>query len=234
MRSTRQWRARRSLPAATNEHVEQDPARVVGELLARASGNIVLTGGSSPGAAYEHAASLQADWSGRTIWWGDERCVPPDDERSNYLLAKRALLDHLDGEPDVQRIRGELQPADAAGEYDKLLEGVELDFLLLGLGPDGHVASLFPGSPQLEIRDRIVTSGPAGLEPFVDRVTLTLPTLLSAKRVVFLVTGADKADAVRRAFREPISDEVPASLLRTGDAPIEVYLDAAAAGKTGD
>jgi 6-phosphogluconolactonase len=230
----RQWSDRRNLPAATTEHIEQDPARAVAAILAacaRTGDQIVLTGGGSVGEAYELAAADQPDWGEATVWWGDERCVPPDDERSNYGLAKRTLLDRLTEQPDAHRIRGELQPADAAGEYEKALEGVELDLLLLGLGPDGHVASLFPGSPQLEERERLVTSGPAGLEPFVDRVTLTLPALLSARRIVFLVTGADKADAVRRAFREPISDEVPASLLRGGGAPIDVYLDAAAGSK---
>jgi 6-phosphogluconolactonase len=211
--------------------VLDEPAAAVGELLAEAARRgetIVLTGGSV-GAAYERAAALEPDWSAASVWWGDERCVPPDDDRSNYGLAKLTLLDRLEREPEVHRIRGELQPADAAGEYDKALEGVELDVLLLGLGPDGHVASLFPGSPQLEVRDRRVTSGPAGLEPWVDRVTLTLPALLSAARIVFLVTGAAKADAVERAFRGPVTEEVPASLLRAGTAPIDVYLDADAA-----
>ena len=214
-------------------HVEDEPARRVGELLAasaRARETIVFTGGSTVGKAYEHAAALEPDWSDVSVWWGDERCVPPDDARSNYLLAKRALLDRLAGQPDVHRIRGELQPADAAGEYEKALEGVELDVLLLGLGPDAHIASLFPGSPQLEERERLVTSGPAGLEPFVDRVTLTLPALLSAKRIVFLVTGDNKAEAVRRAFRDEIGGKAPASLLRRGSAPIDVYLDAPASG----
>jgi 6-phosphogluconolactonase/glucosamine-6-phosphate isomerase/deaminase len=114
---------------------------------------------------------------------------------------------------------------------EKALDGVGLDFLLLGLGPDAHIASLFPGSPQLAERERLVTSGPAGLAPYVDRVTLTLPALLSARRIVFLVTGADKADAVRRAFRDEISEDAPASLLRRGDVPIDVYLDAAASGR---
>ena len=102
--------------------------------------------------------------------------------------------------------------------------------MLLGLGPDGHIASLFPGSPQLEERTRLVTSGPAGLEPFVDRVTLTLPVLLSAPRTWFLVTGSAKADVVARAFRGPITPEVPASLLREGDGEIFVFLDRDAAG----
>jgi 6-phosphogluconolactonase len=214
-------------------HVEDDPARRVGDLLAAAAAageTIVLTGGRSVAPAYEHAAAAQPDWSDASVWWGDERAVPPDDERSNYLLAKRSLLDRLDGEPDVHRIRGELQPADAAGAYEKAIEGETLDLLLLGLGPDAHVASLFPGTPQLEERERLVTSGPAGLEPFVDRITLTLPALLGARRLVLLVTGADKAEAVRRAFRDEISDEAPASLLRLGDAAIDVYLDAAASG----
>jgi len=218
-------------------HVEADPSGRVAELLAtaaRAGETIVLTGGTSVGMAYEQAAALEPDWNKVSVWWGDERCVPPDDERSNYLLAKRTLLDRVEREPDVHRIRGELQPADAAGEYEKALDGVELDLLLLGLGPDAHVASLFPGSPQLDERKRLVTSGPAGFEPFVDRVTLTLPALLSAKRIVLLVTGANKAQAVQRALRDDISEDVPGSLLRRGDAPIDVYLDAAAAGSTGD
>jgi 6-phosphogluconolactonase len=214
-------------------YVEDDPARNVGELLAASATRgetIVLTGGSSVARAYELAASIQPDWGEASVWWGDERAVPPDDERSNYLLAKRTLLDRLEHEPDVHRIRGELQPADAAGEYEKAIEGETLDLLLLGLGPDAHVASLFPGSPQLMERERLVTSGPAGLEPLVDRITLTLPALLGASRIVFLVTGAAKAEAVRRAFRDEISDDAPASLLRRGEAPIDVYLDEAASG----
>jgi 6-phosphogluconolactonase len=215
-------------------HVVDDPALAVGELLAAAARRgetITLTGGDTAGAAYKYAAALELDWSEATVWWSDERCVPPDDERSNDRLAKRTLLDRITRQPTVHRIRGELDPADASGEYDKQLEGVVLELLLLGLGSDGHVASLFPGLPQLDERERLVTSGPAGLEPFVDRVTMTLPALLSAHRIVFLVTGAAKADAVDRAFRGEITPDVPASLLREGDAPIDVFLDAAATAR---
>ena len=102
--------------------------------------------------------------------------------------------------------------------------------MLLGLGGDGHTASLFAGSPQLAERDRLVTHGPAGIEPFVERVTLTLPALLGAREIVFLVTGADKAGAVDRAFFGPIDEATPASLLRSGERAAGVYLDPAAAG----
>ena len=220
-------------------HVLADPAAAVGELLAqqaRAGGTIVLTGGSTPGRAYERAAALSPDWHRVSLWWGDERCVPPDDELSNYRLARETLLDRLGTPPgEVHRIRGELAPADAAADYDAALDGVRIDLLLLGLGSDGHMASLFPGSPQLAVTDRTVTSGPAGLTPFVDRVTLTLPALRSAARIVFLVAGADKAPAVEAAFARPVSDTVPASLIRTGAAVrAEVFLDGAAAGRIGD
>jgi 6-phosphogluconolactonase len=212
--------------------VLDEPEAAVAELLAAAArrgGTIGLTGGTSVGHAYEKAAALEPDWSRVAVFWGDERCVPPDDERSNFLLARQTLLDNLERPPEVHRIRGELEPEEAALEYDEALDGVRFDLKLLGLGPDAHMASLFPGSPQLTVRDRRVTSGPAGLEPFVDRVTMTVPMLLSIPRLVFLCTGADKAEAVRRAFRDDVSEDAPASLLRQGDSPIEVYLDRAAA-----
>jgi 6-phosphogluconolactonase len=216
-------------------HVVADPAVPVGDLLAEQAargGSIVLTGGTSVAHAYERAAERAPDWSRVTVWWGDERCVPPDDERSNYRLAKESLLDRLVSAPrEVHRIRGELEPPTAAEELDRELSGVELDLLLLGLGSDGHVASLFPGSPQLTVEDRRAVSGPAGLEPFVDRITMTMPTLQSAKRIVFIVSGEQKADAVERAFGGDVSADVPAALVRLAEAPVEVYLDAAAAAR---
>jgi 6-phosphogluconolactonase len=215
-------------------HIVDDPAAAVGGLLAeqaRRGGSIVLTGGSTPGSAYRHAAELEPDWSKVTLWWGDERCVPPDDERSNYRLAKETLLDLLEKPPAAtHRIRGEAPPAEAADELDAALAGVTLDFLLLGLGPDGHMASLFPGSPQLEVTDRRAIDGPAGLEPWVHRVTFTVPTIQAARRVLFLVSGSSKAEAVARAFGGDISAEVPASLSRRASR-VEVFLDRAAGDK---
>jgi 6-phosphogluconolactonase len=223
------------VPLPPELNVLSDPAAAVAEILAeqaRRGGSIVLTGGSAPRPAYLGAAALEPDWSRATVWWGDERCVPPDDERSNYLLAKESLLDRLAAGPrEVHRIRGEADPAEAAAELDRALEGVQLDLLLLGLGPDGHVASLFPGSQQLAVEDRRAVSGAPGLEPLVERVTMTMPVLRGARRIVVLTPGAEKADAVSRAFGASIDDRVPASLLRYADVPVEVFLDPPAGSK---
>jgi 6-phosphogluconolactonase len=223
------------MPQPPDLQIVDEPAVPVGDLLAdraRRGGSIVLTGGSGPGDAYRRAAGLAPDWSKVTLWWGDDRCVPPEHEWSNYRLAKGTLLDHLEQQPrEVHRIRGELPPSEAADALDQELEGAELDFLLLGLGPDAHVASLFPGSPQLGVDDRRATSGPAGLEPWVDRVTMTMPELRSAKRIVFIVSGESKADAVARAFGGEITPEAPASLVRLTEIRVEVFLDRAAASK---
>ena len=213
--------------------IARDPADELGSALAAwgyGGQAIFLTGGSAIGPAYEKAAEIP-DWSSSSVWWGDERCVPPDDERSNYLLAKRSLLDRLEDPPEIHRMRGELDAATAAEEYEAELDGVEIELLLLGMGPDGHVASLFPGSPQLQVRGRRVTSGPAGLEPFVDRVTLTLPALLSAQETWLLITGEAKAEMVARVLRGPITEDVPASLLRRGEGNITAFLDHAAASR---
>src|SRR5690348_16629456 len=130
--------------------VAEDPARVVAERLAeaaRAGGHVALTGGSTPRVAYELAATLETDWSGVELWWGDERCVPADDERSNYGMAKKALLDHV-RTGKVHRMRGELGREQGAELYEQELGSLErFDLMLLGLGPDGHVASLFPEQP---------------------------------------------------------------------------------------
>jgi 6-phosphogluconolactonase len=198
---------------------------------ARAGAQIVLTGGSTPRRAYELAALREPDWSQAGAWWGDERCVPPDDERSNYRLAREALLDRLDRPPAVHRIRGELDPEEAAAEYERELGDTRLDLVLLGLGPDGHTASLFPEAPTLRVRDRKVVAAEAGLEPFVPRVTLTIPALATAAAILFLVTGEEKAEAARRAFAEEPSERTPASLVRAASGAAVAVLDRAAAAQ---
>jgi 6-phosphogluconolactonase len=213
---------------------EQEVAALVGERLARAAregGNVVLTGGQTPEQAYKEAAERAPDWSSVDVWWGDERCVPPDDENSNYGMAKRSLLDRLDRAPrSIHRIRGELGKEEAAADYERELGDTQLDLLLLGVGPDGHVASLFPNAPTLR-RRRQVLPAEAGLEPFVDRVTLSLPALRAAREVLFLLTGEAKADAAVRAFASEPSPETPASLVRARGGRTVAILDRAAAAK---
>jgi 6-phosphogluconolactonase len=211
--------------------VADDPARVVGELLAEAAGagqHLALSGGSTVGAAFDVAAA--GDWSTATVWWGDERCVPPDDERSNFRLAQERLFSRLAAQPEIHRIRGELPPEAAARAYDDELDGVGIDLALNGVGPDGHTASLFPGSPQLDAADRRAVSGPAGLEPWVERVTLTVPTLNAIPTIVYLATGAAKAEAVRRAFEDAPDPATPASLVRGAERTL-VVLDREAASR---
>jgi 6-phosphogluconolactonase len=206
-----------------------DPARLVAERLAAATGNMVVTGGTSPVRAYELAAELRPDWSETELWWSDERCVPPEHELSNYKLVKESLLDRVTA-GGVHRMRGELGRDAGADAYEQELGGLErFDFMLLGLGPDGHVASLFPDQPTLGETERHAIGAEAKHEPYVDRITLTLPVLCAARTIVFLITGGDKADAVRRAFAEEPSRATPGSLVR-GDETL-VVLDAAAAAR---
>jgi 6-phosphogluconolactonase len=215
---------------------EQEAARLVAERLARQAqvgGHVVLTGGSTPRVAYELAAGLALDWSRVELWWGDERCVPPDDDRSNFRMAKQALLDRLDGEPAaVHRMQGELGREAGAEEYARELVGAgTFDLVLLGLGPDGHIASLFPNFPTLDVTDRDVVGSEAGHEPFVDRISMTLPRLCATRELLFLVAGEDKADAVTRALHGEPSPETPGSLARAADGVTRAVLDRAAAAK---
>jgi 6-phosphogluconolactonase len=220
--------------------VVEDPAEPVAQLLGEAAargGNIVLTGGSTPRRAYETASRAGVDWSGATIWFSDERCVPPDDPLSNFALADGALIGRLpkDQRPEVMRMEGELGPETGAANYEarvreRLGGDPRWDLLLLGLGPDAHVASLFPGRPELEERERLVAGvEQAGWEPYVPRISLTLPALDAGRRVVFLVTGADKAPAMRRAFGDPADTSSPAAHVRPRAGELLVYCDPAAA-----
>jgi 6-phosphogluconolactonase len=216
-------------------HVSDDPAQEAAELLAGQAargGRIALSGGSTPGPAYKLAAELQPDWSAADVFWGDERCVPPDDPRSNFRMARETLLDRLEGPPgQVHRIRGEADPEAAAREYDGLLRGLTLDLVLLGIGPDGHTASLFPHSPALEEVERLAVAVP---HTDVERITLTPPALESAGLVVFLVAGADKRTAATLAFGGGRDPGTPASMIRSAAGRTIALLDEdAAAGLVG-
>lgn len=211
---------------------EEDAAGRAAEMLAAAAergGHLALSGGSTPRRAYELAAELVRDWSLVDAWLGDERCVPATDERSNVGLVRNALAARALVPPRVHPVDTSLPPARAAAAYDAELEGVELALALQGIGPDGHTASLYPHAPALDVSDARAVAAPAELEPWVDRVTMTVPMLCSAPEVLFLVVGANKAEAARRAFAEPPSQATPASLVRSRSGRTVVILDPAAA-----
>jgi 6-phosphogluconolactonase len=213
--------------------------------VAAGDGHIVVTGGSTPRAAYgEFVKAVQTvgvDVSRCTLWFSDERCVPPDDERSNYGMVRAALIDPLgeSASPVIQRMRGELGPFDAADEYERKLQAAgppRFDLVLLGIGPDGHLASMFPDQASLAERSRLVLGvEEAGWEPYVSRVTLTFPALVKARQIVFLATGASKAEPVAAAFGPGAKPDphVPSSLLPTMAGEVKVLLDRDAASRLG-
>jgi 6-phosphogluconolactonase len=218
--------------------VVDDPAgvcalRLVSE--AEAGAQIALTGGSTPRAAYERAAVLGADWRNATLWFTDERCVPANHEHSNFAMAQAALLSRLgQAPPEVHRMRGEEGPENGASRYADELRAVHgdgiprLDLVLLGMGSDAHVASLFPGRSEVDERERtVVPVEMSGLPPFVSRISLSLPVINAARSIVFLVTGTEKAEAVVRAIaRDP---SVPAGRVEPDAGSITWILDVAAA-----
>ena len=217
-------------------HVVEDPAAEVADRLAEAAAagsHFALSGGSTPKRAYELAAERDIDWSAATAWFGDERCVPPEHPDSNYGMAATALLERLPEErrPRAMRIEGERGHDQAASAYEALLREElgnhpRLDLALLGLGPDGHTASLFPGGDAVNEAERWVVAARA---PSLDawRMSLTLPVLNTGRRVIFAVTGADKADALARVRSG--DDDLPAARV-VGDR-VEWIVDAAAAGE---
>jgi 6-phosphogluconolactonase len=205
--------------------VAERPADDVAERLAaaaRTGGHIVLTGGSTPRAAYELAAGLETDWSAVELWWGDERCVPADDEDSNYRLARETLIAGA-GIPDdrVHRMRGELGPEEGARAYAAELgehldlddDGLPiLDVVHLGLGPDGHTASLFPHHESLEVSGWATIAEHHSPKPPPERISLSLGCLNAARRRVLHTVGEGKRQAVERVLAEP-DPATPASLL---------------------
>jgi 6-phosphogluconolactonase len=199
--------------------------------VARRGGNVALSGGSSPRRAYELAAESEPDWSACEVWLGDERCVPHEDERSNARLVREALLERLAVGPGaVHLVRTELPPEEAADAYAAELRAAgPLRFALMGLGRDGHTASLFPGAQALDERDRLVLAAAPGLPPWVERVTMTIPVFAAASELAYLAVGSEKAEAARRAFAEPPSHETPASLVRSASEQTTAILDKSAA-----
>jgi 6-phosphogluconolactonase len=187
----------------------------------QAGGTLTLAGGTTPALCYRLLADAPIHWGRITILFGDERCVPPDHPDSNYRMARETLLDKV-APATVHRIPAELGPEVAAAAYEWVVEKAgSLDIVLLGMGPDGHCASLFLGNRALDA-DSLVVGVHGAPKPPPERVSLTLATLRSAGRVLLLVTGEDKAEALARARR----GEVPAGMIPGA----EWLVDRAAAG----
>jgi 6-phosphogluconolactonase len=200
---------------------------------------LALSGGATPEAAYRRLATDDlahlVDWRLVHVLWGDERCVPPDDPRSNYRMAKEALLDHVPIPPQqIHRIRGEDDPGKAAADYERelraLLKG-SLDLVLLGLGEDGHTASLFPGRAAVHETERWVT---AVLAPDKElwRVTLTPGILNRARSVTFVVSGDNKAERLQQVLEGPFTpDLLPAQAIRPHEGVLTWMVDQAAGAR---
>jgi 6-phosphogluconolactonase len=205
----------------TPEDVAGAAASEIAGAIREGSRTLVLAGGTTPQRCYELLARRDVEWGRVTVLFGDERCVAPDHPDSNYRMAREALLDQV-APASVHRIPGELGPDEGAAEYARVVAGLApLDVVILGVGEDGHTASLFPGDAALKAKGWAVgvRNSP---KPPPERVTLTLRALRGARQVIILATGAGKAQAVAMAKRQ----EVPSGMI----AGAQWLLDRAAAG----
>jgi 6-phosphogluconolactonase len=229
-----------SLFAAGAEEVAASAARAIAE---RGSFCIALSGGSTPRGLYrlladEPAFRERVDWTRLQVFWGDERCVPPDHPDSNYRMALEALVSRVPiPAENVHRIHAEdPEPERAAADYETTLRRIlkepasmpRLDLVLLGLGPEAHTASLFPGTRALHETSRAVVATWVG-KLFAHRITLTPPALRAARAVVFLVSGAEKALPLKAVLEGPEEPEqLPAQLARPESGSLLYLVDAAA------
>ncbi len=209
-------------------------------LTARNKCSVSLSGGTTPRKIYEllaeKAKKKVVDWKSVHIFWGDERCVPSDDERSNYLMVKKTLLSSIDiPSENIHRIKGEMEPADSAIEYETEMKKFfstesipSFDLMLLGLGDDTHTASLFPYSAALKEDQRWAV--PVSKEDGQSRVTLTLPVINKATTTIFIVSGKNKAEAVYRVFFNSFEpDKYPAQSVKPESGNLFWFMDSSAA-----
>ncbi len=211
----------------------------------RGRARIAISGGSTPKAAFQLMADPAQPWRNRMPWdrlelfWVDERCVPPDHPDSNYRMTREALLDKVPIRPEnVHRMQGELEPDVAAARYESLLrntfrlegdESPRFDLLALGMGPDGHTASLFPHTDALHEMGRLVTANHV-VQKDTWRITLTWPVINQASSVFFLIGGSDKAEMLRQVFTGPNDPErLPSQLIWPSSGILTLILDQAAA-----
>jgi 6-phosphogluconolactonase len=218
-------------------HAASEIARLLEEARERrGTAHVALSGGGTPARTYELLAQTLEDWEGVEVWFADERCVPPEHEQSNYRLAAETLLRPAGiAEQRVHRMLGELGPREGARRYAEQLrargEAVRLDVAVLGIGPEGHIASLFPGASTLEAGEQELCVGVSDSpKPPPERITLTLPALAATRHCLVIATGAEKAGAISAMLGEP-SERVPASLLAR--ERLQVIVDDEASGAPG-
>jgi 6-phosphogluconolactonase len=213
---------------------------------ARGRARIAISGGSTPKAAFAlmgdpgQPCRARMPWGKLDLWWVDERCVPPGDPDSNYHMTREALLDHVPLAPSqIHRMEGELEPEKAAARYEAelrssfRLKGAELprfDVLQLGMGPDGHTASLFPHTLALHETRRLVTANQVQGVKDTLRITLTQPVINNAAEVFFLIGGTDKAKILKEVMLGPRDEErLPSQLIFPANGILTLLLDRAAA-----
>jgi 6-phosphogluconolactonase len=228
---------------ALNHRVAEQFVRLTTEAItARGRCAVALSGGSTPKGVYQLLAAPafrgRVRWGAIHFFWGDERHVPPDHADSNYRMAVEAMLSKVPVPPaNVHRVRSELPDAErAAREYEERIRACvdgepisRFDVIHLGIGTDGHTASLFPGTAALEERERLCVAN--WIAKFgANRITLTLPVLNAARAVIFIVAGVEKAPIIQRVLRDPDPSPLPAQLVRPAEGECWWMLDRAAAG----
>jgi 6-phosphogluconolactonase len=235
-------------PEAAYVRVAEEIAHIAGEAICtQGRFTLALTGGSTPTRVYELLSTrfrLSVDWKEVHFFWGDERCVPPDDPGSNFAVANEVMLSKLNLSPSqIHRIAGEVEPEKAARDYEAELRsffstpGNEVpcfDLVLLGLGRNAHIASLFPSSRSIHESKRLVIAVEVDA-PWPKRVTMTPPLFNAAERVIFLVTGEDKAQAVKGSIEGPHNpDQFPAQVISPERSEVLWVLDSSAASLLSD
>lgn len=234
-------------PAALASRAAQYFVEMTGEAVAgRGHARIAISGGSTPKAAFQLLADPNQPWRSRMPWdaldlyWVDERAVPPDHADSNYRMTREALLDHVPLRPDqIHRMEGELEPELAASRYETeirngfRLEGAEsprFDLIALGMGPDGHTASLFPHTEAIHETRRLVVANYVPQQKDSWRITLTWPVIDHASSVFFLIAGTDKAAILNEVLTGPHDPErLPSQLIWPASGILTLFLDKAAA-----